>query len=177
MKKLLSIIKENNIYAQFYQKDKFYVHHKTQRTLDYEKQLKMEAIEIGDEVYNLNYVNKILTATIDIEEKKRWMKLFKSVDEVDGVESTVKFYEIVSKGVSKGNAVRKLGQILNVDMSEVMVMGDAPNDESMLQVAGYPVVMGQADESMKKGRIVTDTCANAGVSKAIEKYCFGNEYY
>ena len=114
-------------------------------------------------------------ATIDMEEKKRWMKLFEGIEGINCVESTKKFYEITTDVVSKGLAVKKLGEILGIDMSEVMVMGDAPNDISMLDVAGYPVVMGQADESMKKGRLVTDTCSNAGVSKAIEKYCFGNE--
>lgn len=78
--------------------------------------------------------------------------------------------EINRKGVNKGEGIRELCRLLGISTEEVMAFGDASNDREMLQVAGYSVAMGNADEDLKEiAACVTDTNARDGVAKEIER--------
>ena len=58
-----------------------------------------------------------------------------------------------------------------------MCIGDSENDLSMLKEAGFAVVMGNAEDSVKKyADYVTDTNENNGVSKVIEKFILDKKY-
>lgn len=57
--------------------------------------------------------------------------------------------EILSAGGGKARAVKSLARKLNIALSEVMTMGDGSNDLGMLEIAGYPVAMGNAVEVLK----------------------------
>src|SRR5258708_6716118 len=50
----------------------------------------------------------------------------------------------------KGNALHALCTQLGVTTGETLAVGDAPSDLPMLEIAGIPVVMGQADPEMKR---------------------------
>lgn len=79
--------------------------------------------------------------------------------------------EVMPKGMSKGNAVKKLAQKLNISLEEVVCMGDSENDLSMLQIAGLAVAMGNAREDIKAAAdYVTATNNESGVAKAINKF-------
>ncbi len=52
-----------------------------------------------------------------------------------------------------------------------MAIGDNYNDLEMLQFAGFPIVMGNADDCLKaQGWPVTLDCDSSGVAHAIRKY-------
>ena len=174
LQQVLKIIRENNVYAQLYHNGNMYVAKRTETTQWHESHYNVTITEIGDELYQMTSTAKILMTTFDPVEKKKWVKLFDGIEGVNVVESTPHFLEIMNINATKGLAVKKLAEILGIELEEVMAIGDELNDISMLDVAGYPVVMGQAKDELKKGRLVTETCANAGVGKAIQKYCFGN---
>lgn len=53
-------------------------------------------------------------------------------------------------GLEKGNALVALGKILGIKREEIMHAANAPNDWNMLEMAGLPVVMANADEETKK---------------------------
>ena len=65
------------------------------------------------------------------------------------VQSAPWFYEGTAKGVSKRSALEAACQKLGIARSEVMAFGDAQNDMSMLEFAGYGVAMGNACEELK----------------------------
>ncbi|EDR23951.1 hypothetical protein, conserved [Entamoeba dispar SAW760] len=172
LEKINKIIKENNIYAQFYIRDEYFVERKIDLTESYEKKIGIKAQEIGENVFHLNKVTKILSIAHSKDEKIKWMQLFTDIDGIVVTESQSTFIEITRNDATKGHAVKTLAQILNINLKNVMAIGDAMNDIPMLDVAGYPVVMGQAEDRVKEGRLVTDRCENSGVAKAIQKYCF-----
>ena len=58
--------------------------------------------------------------------------------------------DMMRKGVSKGNAVAKLQQMLQVTPAETMVFGDYQNDISMFSQAYYSYAMEQASEAVKQ---------------------------
>lgn len=72
---------------------------------------------------------------------------------------------------SKGNAVRKLMQLLSINQDEVLVFGDSENDISMLQAVTHSVAMSNAKQHVLDcASDVTDTNDNLGVAKGIRKY-------
>ncbi len=79
--------------------------------------------------------------------------------------------EIMKKGVNKGTAVKGMCSVLGISPENVMAFGDAQNDCSMLELAGYSFAMGNAcEECRKTAKYLTDTNANDGLAKAVEEY-------
>ena len=82
--------------------------------------------------------------------------------------------EAVAQGVDKGAGIIRLCNYLGIDPGEVMVLGDEDNDLSMFQVAGWPVAMGNASDSVKAcAKAITGTNDEAGVAQAIRRYVLG----
>ena len=82
------------------------------------------------------------------------------------------FYtEITASDVDKWNAIEFLMKKLNIDVQEVMTIGDNMNDKKMIEHAGLGVAMkGSTPEVIRVAKYVTDTNDNAGVAQALEEY-------
>lgn len=90
--------------------------------------------------------------------------------------SLPEYLEITHLQASKGNGLRQLAAALDIDMADVMVFGDAPNDLSMITAAGYSVAVGNACPEVKAAAgYVTDSQKEDGVAKAIERFVLGEE--
>ena len=61
-----------------------------------------------------------------------------------------KWLEVCPHGVSKGNALHILKQLLNIQDTEVVAIGDGENDLSMFEEAGTSVAMGNAMKKVKE---------------------------
>ncbi len=73
--------------------------------------------------------------------------------------------------ITKASGLIELCKILNIDLSETIAVGDAPNDLEILKTAGIGVAMGNATEEIKNvADFVTDDNDRDGVVKVIEKY-------
>jgi HAD superfamily hydrolase (TIGR01484 family) len=83
--------------------------------------------------------------------------------------------DILPPDASKGVGVEKLASINGLTRDEVMVMGDNFNDLEMLEFAGIPVVMGNADPKLLEREEFYTTVSNDenGVAAAIDKYILG----
>jgi len=80
--------------------------------------------------------------------------------------------DILPPDASKGFGVAKLAGIHSIPADQVMAIGDNFNDLEMLEFAGTPVVMGNADpELLERGEFYT-TLSNdeGGVAAAIERF-------
>lgn len=76
--------------------------------------------------------------------------------------------EVVSSGVNKGNAVLKLAELLDVEISNTAAIGDYYNDVEMLKRVGHPVCCGQAPDDIKAiSEYVTCHCNNGAVADFI----------
>jgi hydroxymethylpyrimidine pyrophosphatase-like HAD family hydrolase len=79
--------------------------------------------------------------------------------------------ELHVMAADKGSALRALCTQLGVPLGATLVVGDAPSDAPMLDVAGVPVVMGQADAAMQRhGYVIAPTVDDDGAAWAIEEY-------
>ena len=98
---------------------------------------------------------------------------FNSENSLTIVSSGKDLIDIMPKGTSKGNGVKILSEKLGIPISEIAVFGDSMNDETMLQVAGFSVAMGNAEEEIKKiADFVTLTNDEGGITHAL-KHIFG----
>lgn len=77
--------------------------------------------------------------------------------------------EVGPKGVSKASALAQVAQLLNIDSSEVAVMGDSQNDLEMIQWAGFGAAMGNAEDEVKElADYITGTNEEDGVAQVIQ---------
>ena len=87
--------------------------------------------------------------------------------------------DILPPDASKGRGLEKLAAIEGVGPEDVMVVGDNFNDLEMLEFAGTPVVMGNADPSLLARPEFYTTLTNneGGVAAAIYKHILEQEKY
>ena len=88
-------------------------------------------------------------------------------------ERDLSIVDILPAGCSKGAAILRLAASLGIAAADVMAIGDNWNDLSMLEIAGHPVLMGNAPDDLKrlaaeKGWHVTAAHDVDGVAEAIE---------
>ena len=81
------------------------------------------------------------------------------------------YVEMMHPQVSKGRTLKRLGEKLGVQLENMVVFGDAQNDETMFEVAGFAVVMGNANDDVKqKADYITTTHDENGVVHALEQF-------
>jgi hydroxymethylpyrimidine pyrophosphatase-like HAD family hydrolase len=79
--------------------------------------------------------------------------------------------EGVAPSVSKGHALAKLAELLDVPQAEVMAIGDRDNDVPMLAWAGLGVAMGDAPPVVRAAaRWLAPPLAEDGAAVAIEHF-------
>lgn len=79
--------------------------------------------------------------------------------------------EILPKTVDKGKGLALLADKLNLDVSEIMAIGDQENDLAMIQYAGIGVAMDNATDEVKaQADIITKSNDEHGVAYAIDQY-------
>ena len=91
-------------------------------------------------------------------------------------ERDLSIVDILPAGCSKGAAILRLAASRNIPAAAVMCVGDNWNDLSMLEIAGHPILMGNAPADLlqlatEKGWQVTAPHHEDGVAQAIEQAC------
>lgn len=86
--------------------------------------------------------------------------------------SSNRYMEFNKIGIDKGAGLRRLAEILGIDISETIAVGDNYNDMPMLMAAGLSVAAGNAVEDVKKAcDVVTESDNNEGViAEVIERF-------
>lgn len=79
--------------------------------------------------------------------------------------------QIMDRRVSKAVALQKVAKIYNIPMSQVMAIGDAPNDVGMLQASGVAIAMDNAHKVVKRvAHWVAPSNNDHGVYAALVRY-------
>lgn len=82
--------------------------------------------------------------------------------------------DVLTRDCSKGHAIERWAKHRGIRAAEIMAIGDNFNDIEMLDVAGIPVVMGNASPEMKqRGYLLTASNDDCGVAAAIEQVVAG----
>lgn len=79
--------------------------------------------------------------------------------------------DVMNRGCTKGAALRIWAGRRGIDAGEIMALGDNHNDREMLELAGRPVVMGNAEPGVcREGWAVTLSNDDHGVAAAVRRY-------
>ena len=91
--------------------------------------------------------------------------------------SSNRYMEFNRKGVSKGAGLQRLCDIIGIDISETIAVGDNYNDLSMIKAAGLGVGVANTVEAMKKecDFITEADCDHGAIAEVIEKFIFNAE--
>lgn len=85
--------------------------------------------------------------------------------------STPFFLEFMNNEVDKGEGLKRLAETLGIKQEEVIAMGDAGNDLSMVKYAGLGVAMENGFAEVKENaQFITKSNDEDGVAYAIEKF-------
>ena len=80
--------------------------------------------------------------------------------------------ELNHADATKGHALRKLAELLDIPMEATMAFGDGSNDLTMIRMAGLGVAMENGIAPLKSAaEYVTPDCNANGVGAAIRKFC------
>lgn len=170
--KCIKIAKELGIHINFYQNEVWYVETETEEAEMYKKSsgLNFEIKKIEE------FNNYDMTKLLFIGANEKLLELDKKLEEavnskVNRAFSKKHYLELMNREVNKGETLLKLFEMEGINKEKVIAFGDGWNDLEMLQLVGEGVVMGNAEEGLKKavGR-TCDTNDNNGIGKYLEKY-------
>lgn len=137
---------EINLYDKIYfcKKNAATEKHRTDEHMD---EYSCHYTEVKESFSKVNFVDfnqDNMNKTIELLNKHPKSKDF------DFVRSDTIFYEILPKGSNKGNLLVKLTEVLDIDMTKTIAIGDNDNDASMLEKAKLGIAVSNASEKAKK---------------------------
>lgn len=81
------------------------------------------------------------------------------------------FLEAAPNGVDKGAAIQILAEKLNILPSEIIAIGNAGNDLTMIQYAGLGVWVDNVDDELREfGDVIVASNNNHGVAEAVRRF-------
>lgn len=119
---------------------------------------RMEVTEIFDD--NIDFLKsqeivKVLYMNTDYQYLKGIENDLKEItSDLDVSYSSNRYIEFNHQGVNKGQGLKKLAELLHVDIKDTIAIGDNFNDLSMIKVAGLGVGVQNTVEEMKKNVIL-----------------------
>ena len=120
-------------------------------------------------------VEKINIYLADLKDRE---PLQRELEQEEGLSITSSLYnnlEVNDAKATKGQALKRLADYLNIPMEAVMAFGDGGNDLSMIQAAGTGVAMANGLETVKAAAdYITLDNDQDGVAYAIEKLILGH---
>lgn len=143
------------------------------QTLEDHEKIRLEVISSLDEL--VEFEKDILKGVCICQDRDQLQRMREKIQtacpHLEVVSSWNNNFEVMKKGSSKGEAVKKLAEYLNIPKEQVMCIGDSENDLSMLQAAGVAVAMGNATDDVKAvADYITADNQHGGVAQAIHHY-------
>lgn len=107
----------------------------------------------------------------DLQDKAEFKVLLEEYEGITVTSSMPHNIEIGGATTSKATAIFDLCQRLNIEESNVMAIGDSPNDSAMIIASGLGIAMGNAVDEVKEiSDYVTLSNNEDGVAYAVRKF-------
>lgn len=173
---------KQDVCIHIYTKDKLYVYRLSESEAERIKNQKVECIVMEEDTMDFlkdEPISKILYQNTDVPYLMTLEPLMQSIvkGECAVSYSSNRYMEFNKIGIDKGAGLHKLCELLGIDISETIAVGDNYNDMPMLLVAGLSVAANNAVEDVKKAcDITTDADNNEGViAEIIERFILNDE--
>lgn len=170
---LIDWCRQRDLHLNFYFEDELYVRELNQWSELYDGRTGAVSRPVGDlhqlaghEPTKLQIVVSANKAEQLLSEVRTWAE-----ERVIAMHTMPEYIEIVNRETSKGRALQTLSDQFQIPLEETAAFGDSPNDESMLEVAGFRVVMANASDAIKAhADHITTSSDKAGVARAIRQF-------
>jgi hypothetical protein len=172
-KQIIKWAREKDIHINLYIDDKLYVEKDNDFVKKYTDGKFVSYTVCSFDTLKIENVNKILAIDYNnIERVTGWVnELQQKFPELYIVKSTPYFCEIGSSQAKKSFGVEFLCKEWGIKKEEVLTIGDQNNDIELLKAGGIKVAMGNGTPELKEcADFITDTVANDGFVKAIERF-------
>lgn len=147
VRKAYSLFPELGI--EIYSEEVVYVYKKCEETKRFLTRNYEVVYEMPDEVWDKPWIKVLLIGDKPLLD--RYEPVYRSeLDSGYAVRSGDKFLDIVTNGVSKGDAMTRLAKNLNISPDKIIAVGDNMNDISMLTAAGISYAVGNAEAAVKQ---------------------------
>jgi Cof subfamily protein (haloacid dehalogenase superfamily) len=146
---VLRFAEDRGLFIQYYTADDFYYEKRSEESEYYERTAGVPGIEVGrklSEVLDFEPVKLLIIASPQRirEVYDEAAAIFSGKLEV--AISKSRYMEITHPDVNKGRALTELMAIMGVQREQVIAIGDALNDLSMIRVAGLGIAVANGDE-------------------------------
>lgn len=203
--KIIEICEENSISYNLYTLKDVYTkkieystlfYHMENKKLPEEKRIKINLCENIKKLIKENDELKISKITICDKDRIVFNSIIRKLREVKGVtvldvshssrkvitvgteavEIKYNYTEVSKSGVDKWSAIEFLSNKLNIDVKDIICVGDNANDIIMVEKAGLGVIMGNAAPMYKeKANYIAPSNDEDGVVDVINKYILNKE--
>lgn len=165
---ILDIRKNKELVAIVADESSYYIEEKNEFLMDWIRGGYRGRIEFVDDLTKVQNIIKISAYSNNIYGKADDI-IAKYSDKLLVNYAAEMWLDCTAKGVSKGNALRKLQEAFEITENETMVFGDQANDVEMFKAAYYSFAVKNAAPIAKEAaRFMADSNKNLGVLKILE---------
>ena len=132
--------------------------------------------EFRERILNAAGVQKVQAFVKDADLRRDLLRSLPVVFPKNAIASSVaNNLEINDINSGKGYGLKKLCEILGIDVKNALSFGDGLNDIDMIEAAGIGVAMNNACDELKQiaDYVTLKNCNESGVAEGIRKFCFG----
>ena len=123
---------------------------------------------------------KVIGISNDLEKLKHATELLSGNDNISVTSSGANNVEIMDKKATKGEALKIVAEIHDINLKNAIAIGDNLNDQAMLDIVEYSIAMKNGNKELQKtSKFITEkTNSEAGVADSVMKLLKEkNEFY
>jgi len=173
-KRMIGLIKDQGLDVWVFRGNEWLVEDRNGVYVDHEiRTVQFQPTVVEDIAAHCDEIAKIVGVGEDFDRvKQAEVVAQKEFGEVATVARSQSYYlDFTHLEANKGAVVDHLSASLGIPREEIMTIGDSSNDVRMFARSGFSVAMGNAFEEVKeKASALTDSNADDGFAKAIERY-------
>ncbi len=178
---MIHLCKEKGLYCHLFSEDTVYTekivnissrYNEWNKSLEDKDKIKIEVVSRLEDLIKSG-IGLVKAVVVDNNEDaiRDIRNSLNATDIASVSQSLIGNMEVMNKGVSKGNAIKILCNLYDINKEDVIAIGDNENDISMIEYAGMGIAMANASECLKeKADYITGDYLDDGVAQAIEKF-------
>ena len=173
---LLEAFDREGIHAHTFVRDGILTLHESPQLLRY-NQVAKEKYTVLDNLEQLRgrICSKVIAVDYDDHQKlERFREMFSQREKgrLNSFFSSRALLEYCKAGINKGNALKRLAQMLDIPTADTIAVGDEENDISMIKAAGTGIAMQNAYAAVKQAAdyVTENDCDHSGVAEAVKKF-------
>ena len=172
VKELLKYAYDNGVHAQVYVDGDLIYREKNDHAATYEISYGFPGIVMPDILEREDLITPKVLFVVKKDKMDKFQKRIEEKFQMLAVRRSKPMYlELTHPGISKGEALAFVANTYGVDRKDVIAVGDAEIDKSMLEYAGLGVAVANADDNLKKiADIVCASNNDSGIADVIEQY-------